>query len=184
MKANIIIALLISLMATTVIAQQNIPGFISNSYLQSSNLLSNVSSLTNYRSGKNIPSYIAEEITNNNTYYKISCQPKGASIASWGLATIRCSKNSGGPHGIVSTLNSYYNLLIVDDDEDDYHKEFVTTSSVHGGFFFNTKKNYIYIIMLSRPEQHFAMAKIEINNLTVEQMKAFARDFINNTVFQ
>ena len=184
MKTNLILLLLMIMPSKFLLAQQNTTDFITNNYIQSSNLLNTVSALRSYRDSKNLPSYIGLRISEKSAYYKISYQPSGVSTTIWGLVNVRCLNNTGQQSTIEKILDAYYVTLIADDDEDNYTKEIVKNPSVHGGFFFSKESNDIYIYIISHPNQDFVSATIEINGLTVAQKKALAQDFINKTGFQ
>lgn len=125
------------------------------------------------------------KITDKSSYYKFLYQPPGTTVNSWGLINVRCAKNSPGVEvTIEKILDFHYTLLIADADESEYEKEIIKSPSVHGAYFFNRNHNRIYIYTISQPKKDFAHATIEINNLTVAQKQALARDFINKMVFK
>lgn len=183
MKTNPILLLLMIMPSTFLLAQQNTGSFISNDYIQSSNILNTVSALSS-RDIRDLPSYTEIEVNNKSAYYKSSYQPVGTNTTIWGLIDIWCANNTGQQSTIEKILDAYYVTLIADDDEDNYTKEILKNPSVHGGFFFSKESNDIYIYIISHPNQDFVSATIEINGLTVAQKKALAQDFINKTVFQ
>ena len=165
-------------------AQQNVLKYISNPYVTSANALNSLAAIKNYRNQIECPPIITDEISNADTYYKISYKPATSSSSSPGVLNISYRQLTETTSDFEKGFNVFFNGMMADTDPTEFINEVVKLSGVNGGYFFQKSDMFIYFYIESNSKKGSLSGIIEIYNLTDAQMKAFAKDFVQKMKFK